>query len=108
MNIEFTRPIKIVTEVTQSSHPHYYNGNKYGVHYTDNETRTVFKKYTDLTTVIPTNPEGDTHSIEFTLPDLGLTGSGSLEIMCDGDPQNNVNINVVAISGETEPVIINL
>ena len=108
MNIEFTRPIKIVTAVTQSSHPHYYNSNGYGVHYADNETNTAFKKYTEIATVIPTNPEGDIHSIEFTLPDLGTTGSGSLVIVCDGDPQNTVNINIVPSTGETTPIQINL
>ena len=108
MNIEFTRPVKIVTAVTQSSHPHYYNGNGYGVHFRHEETGITFKKSTGITKIIPTIPSGDIHSIEFTLPNLEVTGSGVLEIMCDGDPQNYVNVTVVPVTGETEPVIINL
>ena len=108
MNIEFSRLIKISTEVTKITHPLYYSEDDYGIHYFDTQTGTTFKKYTDLTIVRPTSNEGDTHSIEFTLPNLELLGSGSLQIYCGGDLQNSVNINVVPPTGETEPIYINL
>lgn len=108
MNIEFTRPVKIVTAVTQDSHRGYYEDEPHSIIYRDEDTRVTLNKTQDLTVVIPTVAEGDEHSIEFTLPNLEVEGSGSIEIYSAGDYQNSVEINVVPISGETEPVIINL
>ena len=108
MNIEFTRPIHIVTTVTQSSHPSYYRDEPYGILYRDEDTKVTFNKTQGIAVTLPTVPEGDTHTLEFTLPNLEVVGSGSIEIYSGGDYQNSVEINVVPVTGETEPVIINL
>ena len=108
MNIEFTRPVKITTAVSQLSHPHYYVDEPYSILYRDEDTKVTFNKTQGLILTLPTVIEGDEHSIEFTIPNLEVEGSGSIEIYCGGDYQNSVEINVVPISGETEPVIINL
>lgn len=108
MNIEFTRPIHIVTAVTQSSHPSYYKDEPYAILYRDEGTKITFNKTQGIVVNIPTVPEGDTHTLEFTLPNLEVVGSGSIEIYTGGDYQNSVEINVVGISGETDPIVINL
>ena len=108
MNIEFTRPVKIVTAVTQATHPHWYMEGPYTIIYRDNDTGTTFNKGQGLELSIPTVPEGDEQIIEFTIPNLEVEGSGSIEIFCLGDYQNSIEVNVVPITGETEPVIINL
>lgn len=108
MNIEFTRPVKVVTTVTQSSHPDYYDNGNYSITYRDEDTGVTLNKSQGMTVVLPTTASGDTHSLQFTLPDLEVDGSGSIEIFFEGDLQNNVDINVVPSSGQTEPVIINL
>lgn len=108
MNIEFTRPVKIVTAVTQSSHPDYYSNESYSIIYRDDDTGVTLNKSQGMTVILPTTASGDVHSLEFTIPNLEVDGSGSIEIFTEGDLQNNVDINVVPITGQTEPVIINL
>ena len=108
MNIEFTRPVRITTAVTQLSHPQYYVDEPYSILYRDENTKVTLNKTQGLTVTLPTIPEGDEHSLEFTLPNLEVEGSGSIEIYYGGDYQNTVDVNIVPITGETEPVIINL
>ncbi len=108
MNIEFTRPIKIVTAVAQSTHPSYYQDEPHAIFYRDEDTAVTLNKTQGLTVTMPTDLVSGTHSIEFTLPNLEVNGSGSIEIYCGGDIQNTVEINVLPISGETSPITINL
>jgi hypothetical protein len=108
MNIEFTRPVRIITAVTQLSHPQYYVDEPYSILYRDEDTKVTLNKTQGLVVTLPTIPEGDEHSLEFTIPNLEVEGSGSIEIFCLGDYQNSIEVNVVPITGETEPVIINL
>ena len=108
MNIEFTRPVKIVTTVAQSTHPSYYEDEPHAIFYRDEDTAITFNKTQGLAVNLPTDLESDTHSIEFTLPNLEVNGSGSIEIYCGGDIQNTVNVNIIPITGETEPIYINL
>lgn len=108
MNIEFTRPVKIVTQVSQSTHPSYYVDEPYSILYRDEDTRITFNKTQGIAITLPTTASGDTHSVEFTIPNLEVQGSGSIEIFVEGDLQNNVDVNLVPISGEAEPIIINL
>lgn len=108
MNIEFTRPIKIVTTVAQSTHPSYYQDEPHAIFYRDEDTAVTLNKTQGLTVTLPTDLVSDTHSIEFILPNLEVNGSGSIEIYCGGDIQNTVEVIVVGVSGETDPIVINL
>ena len=108
MNVEFTRPIQIRTAVTQNSHPDYYEDLPYSIIYRDEDTGVTFNKTQGITVTLPTTASGDTHSVEFTIPNLEVQGSGSIEIFVEGDLHNNVDVNLVPISGETEPIVINL
>ena len=108
MNIEFTRPIKLVTAVAKSTHPSYYIEEPYGILYRDEDTKVSYNKTRDINTTLPTDIEGGTHIVEFTLPNLEVSGPGSIEIYCGGDIQNTVNINIVPSTGETAPIQINL
>ena len=108
MNIEFTRPVKIVTTVAQSTHSNYYEDEPYAIFYRDEDSAITLNKTQGLDVHLPTDLESDTHSIQFTLPNLEVNGSGSLEVYCGGDIQNTVDINIVPITGETTPIEINL
>lgn len=108
MNIELTRPVKVVTTVALPSHPQYYEDVAHSIIYRDDDTTMTLNISQGIGVTVPTDAASDTHTIEFTIPNLGTTGSGSIEIYAGGDLENSLNVNIIPITGESSPIIINL
>tara|TARA_R110000803_G_C11986669_1_gene321393 strand:+ start:1946 stop:2272 length:327 start_codon:yes stop_codon:yes gene_type:complete len=108
MNIELARPVQLVTTVTLPTHPQYYEDVAHSITYRDDETTMTLNMSQGIGVTVATNPTSDTHTVEFTLPNIGTTGSGSIEVYAGGDLENNIQINIIPITGETSPILINL
>ena len=106
--VEFNRPIRIVTSTTLVTHTGYYTPrNSYTVTVNMPEADIYYELSENISVTVPTE-DPDEHIMEFTLPDLGVTGVAALELVADGMMLNFLDVEVVAPTGETQPITITL